>query len=144
MSAPKRLRIARSCYEAMIRHAREAAPEECCGLLAGDGHVATSTYPLENELHSPVAYSASAKSLIRAFRQIRESGQTLMAIYHSHPTSPAVPSRTDLAQNYYGELPRPIISLITTPPTLRCFVLGEDSWTEIPIEVVDEESTTTG
>lgn len=142
MAQDRTLRLTRRCLDRMLAHAREAAPEECCGLLAGDGVVATVIYPLENELHSPVAYSAAPSSLVRAFRDMRERGLTLMAIYHSHPTSPAVPSRTDLAQNYYGELPRPIISLITDPPTVRCFVMGPDDWAEIPLEVVDDMDAT--
>ncbi len=130
------LRVTADCFEEMIRHAITVAPEECCGLLAGDGYVAWRLFPLENELHSPVAYSASPRSLIEAFREMRRCGLELMAIYHSHPTSPAEPSQTDLSANYYGDLPRPIISLTTDPPTVRCFVLGERSWLEIPIELV--------
>jgi len=136
---PLGLELAESVWSAMLEHARDTMPEECCGLLAGSGRRATVIYPLENADHSPWRYSAEPRGLIAAFRDMRKRGLELTAIYHSHPTAPPVPSRTDLEENYYGLLPRVIVSLQTLPPTVRAFLLYEDRWREIPLVVVADE-----
>jgi proteasome lid subunit RPN8/RPN11 len=117
--------------DAMIEHARVAAPEECCGLIVGRAGIATRCIPLRNELGSPVAYRADSRDLFHAFRSIRDEHLELMAIYHSHPTSPALPSRVDLAENYYGDVPRIIISLASEPPDVRAFRLHAGAFEEL-------------
>jgi len=117
--------------DAMVAHAHAAAPAECCGFVVGAAGVATRTIPLRNELASPVAYRADARDLFHAFRLLRDEGLELLAIYHSHPTSPAIPSRVDLAENYYGDLPRIIISLASEPPAIKVFRLHSDGFDEI-------------
>ena len=115
----------------MVDHARVLAPAECCGLLAGHGQRAQCRYPMRNALASPTRYLADAGDLCAAFRQIRTSRLDLVAIYHSHPSSPAVPSRVDLEQNYYGPVPRIIISLTQEPPMVKAFRLFEDHFQEL-------------
>jgi proteasome lid subunit RPN8/RPN11 len=85
-------------------------------------------------LASPLAYRADARDLFAAFREMRESGLELVAIYHSHPTSPARPSRVDLAENYYGDVPRIIISLAGHVPVVKAFLLFSDHFEEVPCE----------
>jgi proteasome lid subunit RPN8/RPN11 len=126
------LEIAADVFDEMIAHARREAPVECCGLLAGKGGTATVCYPLLNELASPVAYRAEVHSLFDAFRDLRRRELELLAIYHSHPTSPAQPSRVDLAENHYGDVPRIIISLAAGPPVVKMFRLLADRFEELP------------
>jgi len=121
----------------MLEEARRAYPAECCGLLAGVPPLASRLLPLANELASPTRYQADARDLIAAFRTMRNERIELLAIYHSHPNTAAEPSRTDLAQNYYGSLPHVIISLLSQPPQVRAFRLGPDSYTQIELTVED-------
>jgi proteasome lid subunit RPN8/RPN11 len=44
---------------------------------------------------------------------MRDKNEDLFAIYHSHPTAPAVPSKTDMEMAAYPELLYLIISLNT-------------------------------
>ena len=127
------LTVPPSIIDAMLEHARAEAPAECCGLLAGTGELLTHHFALRNELASPVAYQADPRDLFAAFREIRQCDLELLAIYHSHPTSPARPSRVDLEQNYYGEVPRIIISLAGEPPVVKAFRLLDDRFEELPI-----------
>jgi proteasome lid subunit RPN8/RPN11 len=127
------IQIPATIYDAMVEHARAARPAECCGLLAGRGAVVSKRFELRNELASPVAYQADPRDLFAAFRGLREHGLELLAIYHSHPTSPARPSRTDLEQNFYGDVPRIIISLVGDPPVVKAFRLFEDRFDELPV-----------
>ncbi len=141
---PAALRLVASVWKRMLEHAGRTLPEECCGLLAGPSDVCTVLYELENEDHSPVRYSAEPRSLIAAFRDMRQRGLELKAIYHSHPTSPAVPSRTDLAENYYGTVPRIIISLASAEPDVRAYVLFPDSWRQIELVILPESPAQPG
>lgn len=87
----------------MFAHARSASPEECCGLLGGRGGVAESVYPLRNVAADRTnAYEAAPEELFAAQRLMRERGETLLAIYHSHPRSedPA-PSPSDVRLAFY-------------------------------------------
>ncbi len=130
-----RLCITRAAFNALVNEALRAAPAECCGLLAGRPPWATRLLPLSNELRSPTRYQADPRDLIKAFRLMRQERLELLAIYHSHPTTPAEPSRTDLAQNYYGALPHLIISLLSDPPEVRAFRLGSDSYEQVQLHV---------
>ena len=120
-------------FDAMIEHARVELPAECCGLLAGAGAAISRCFRLRNELASPAAYRADVRDLFAAFREMREAGLDLIAIYHSHPTSPARPSRVDLAENYYGDTPRIIVSLAGPAPEIKAFRLGETHFVELAV-----------
>src|SRR5262245_1876866 len=102
----------------MIRHAESERPNECVGFLAGqpDGLV-VERLPLVNALASPVRFLSEERSLFAAEKRRRELELEFLAVYHSHPTSPAVPSKIDLAENYWGEdLMSLIISLLPPAP----------------------------
>ncbi|MCA1605359.1 MAG: M67 family metallopeptidase, partial [Acidobacteria bacterium] len=85
--------------EQVFSSAREADPEECCGLIGGtaDGK-AQSIYPLRNVAADKViSYEAAPEDLFASQRQMRERGEELLAIYHSHPRSAEPsPSETDV------------------------------------------------
>ena len=89
----------------MFTHARASAPEECCGLLGGEGNRAASVYPLRNVAPRPeVAYEAAPEELFEAQRGMRARGETLVGVYHSHPRSnDPVPSRTDVRLAFYPD-----------------------------------------
>lgn len=111
----------------VVRHARAASPLECCGLLAGspDGTAGTR-YPITNAAHSATAYETEPRDMLLAFRDMRARGIELLAIYHSHPTSEAVPSGRDLAHNTYGEtVVHLIVGLANPEPDVRAWWLGE-------------------
>ena len=126
------LEIPATLFDAMVQHAQAESPAECCGLLAGTGMVVTHRFGLRNELCSPIAYNADPRDLFEAFREMRHGGLDLLAIYHSHPRSPARPSRVDLAENYYGEMPRIIISLAGDEPVVKAFRLFDDYFEDLP------------
>jgi proteasome lid subunit RPN8/RPN11 len=102
-----RLHVPEALLAELLEHARETAPIECCGLLAGyvaEGvGVVTARYPIENTARSTSEYATDPRGMFVAFRSMRERGIELLAIYHSHPASEPVPSRRDIEQNTYGE-----------------------------------------
>ncbi len=89
--------------EEMFAHARACAPEECCGLIGGGGGRARSAYRLRNVAPRPeVAYEAAPEELFEAQRLMRARGESLAAVYHSHPRSgEPEPSRADVRLAFY-------------------------------------------
>ncbi len=63
----------------------------------------------------------------------------MLAIYHSHPRWQAVPSLTDLRENYYESLPRIIVSLLGPTPEVRIWELSADAFEELPWTLVPDE-----
>ena len=87
----------------MYAHARAARPAECCGLVGGSDWSARAVYPLRNVARSPaVSYEAAPEELFAAQRRMRERGERLLAIYHSHPrASEPEPSESDVRLAFY-------------------------------------------
>jgi proteasome lid subunit RPN8/RPN11 len=139
-----RLLIPRPILAAMLAQAAAELPYECCGLLGGsptpDGQPrAQSIQPLVNAAASPTAYESDPRSMFEAMRELRRKGLDVVAVYHSHPTSPPIPSRTDLAFGWGEQVVNLIISLQSAQPEVRGWRLSATSYREADWDVVDEE-----
>lgn len=127
--------LAQTLYEELIQFAQLEAPRECCGLLGGVGQQIKSLYPLQNVAQRPeTQYSVAPPDLFVATKYIRQRGELLLAIFHSHPRSPAWPSATDIELAYYPDVFYLIIAL-TPQPDLRGFRIRHQQVTEIEIVV---------
>ncbi|MEO6812136.1 MAG: M67 family metallopeptidase [Isosphaeraceae bacterium] len=130
----------------MVAHCVRDAPLECCGILGGKDLEVSSFHPLRNAKSSETRYEADSTDVINAVIALRGRGAEIVAIYHSHPKWAAVPSKTDLETNYYGEVPRIIVSLLRPEPEVRIWRLWPDSYKEllwrIAPEGVEPEGTT--
>jgi len=147
---PFRLLVPESVRAALIAQAVAEQPNECCGLLAGVletpkeaviplGRV-VARLPLVNELASPTRYLSEARSLLAAMKALRDNSWALLAIYHSHPVSAPIPSRIDLADNAYeDDVVHLIISLATTPHSMRAWRLTATNYREEGIEMMNDE-----
>jgi [CysO sulfur-carrier protein]-S-L-cysteine hydrolase len=104
------LTLAPGILEEVFQHAKAAFPNEACGLLVGRD-MADRFIPVKNISPSVQEYEMDPAELIAALRGVRESGERLIAIFHSHPHGPAAPSKTDVDRAYYPEAAHLIISL---------------------------------
>jgi [CysO sulfur-carrier protein]-S-L-cysteine hydrolase len=122
--------------------ATQAAPDECCGLIGGDGERATSLYPMRNvAANADVAYEAAPEDLFAAQRQMRDRGEQLLAIYHSHPRAiEPQPSETDVRLAYYPQAVYFIVGLAGEQPVMRAFKISEAEgrWNEVEYAVAGE------
>jgi len=99
-----------SILEQILQHAKSAYPNEGCGLLVGQTS-AERFIPITNISASPSEYEMDPAELIRVLRDLRGTGERLVAIYHSHPRGPAELSRKDIEQAYYPEAAQVLVSL---------------------------------
>ena len=122
--------------------AKETAPAECCGLIGGVDCRVASIYPLHNVAADPnVSYEAAPEDLFAAQRQMRDRGEELLAIYHSHPRSAEpVPSETDVRLAYYPQAVYFIIGLAGPHPVARAFRISEreERWEEVEYVLAGE------
>ncbi|MBI5957058.1 MAG: M67 family metallopeptidase [Chloroflexi bacterium] len=135
--------LSRKHRAAIIVHAREACPNECCGLLVGSGGRIVKLYKLANAENSPLAYRLDPYEQLRIFQEMDNHGWELMAIYHSHVASPAYPSARDVELAYYPEAVYLVVSL-TEParPDVRAFRIKEGAIAEE--KIVDDDELTPG
>jgi [CysO sulfur-carrier protein]-S-L-cysteine hydrolase len=131
------MRIRQKLIDEIVAHAREDAPNECCGLVAGRGGQATAVHRARNSFESPLRYEVHPQDQFRITMAIEDAGEEIAAIYHSHTKSEAYPSQTDvnLARNW----PDPvylICSIADTEPVVRGFRIrdGEVAETDLDVE----------
>lgn len=115
-------------HDEIVSYARRAVPNECCGLVGGtDSGLAQTIYPLGNVAADALAaYEAAPEDLFAAQRLMRDRGEKLLAIYHSHPrSSDPAPSETDVRLAYYPAAVYFIVGLGGDEPCLRAFRISE-------------------
>jgi proteasome lid subunit RPN8/RPN11 len=131
------IKLSQDIYKALVQHALSAYPLESCGLLAGADDQVRHLYPVDNIRKSPIEYEMDPAQQLTAMLDLEQKGWELIAIYHSHPHGPQVPSATDVAQAYYPEAAYVIISLADQRrPKIRAFSITAGTVTEIPLNLV--------
>jgi proteasome lid subunit RPN8/RPN11 len=137
------IQLTKNHLDELFAHAREASPHECCGLIGGTSEgEARSIYRTGNVAADPVvSYEAAPEDLFAAQRSMRERGQQLVAIYHSHPRSrDPEPSPTDVRLAYYPSAVYFIVGLGDKEPCLRAFRISERDgrWERAEFKIVPD------
>ncbi len=131
--------IYKGALDAIVAHARDAVPDECCGLLIGSigptGCIEQSR-PANNLHAGPTRFLIDPRDHFAAIHAARDAGREVVGVYHSHPSAPPVPSATDLAEATYDEYVYAIVSVRTEPAQLRLFRLEAGRFVEEPCVVV--------
>ena len=129
------MRIARELYDEIVAHAREEAPNECCGMIASRNGDAVKVYPATNAAASPLRYEIDGAEQYRIQMDIDDAGHDLGAIYHSHTRSKPYPSQTDINLAFYPEALYVIVGLAAEEPEVRAFHIRDGQVTEAELEV---------
>jgi [CysO sulfur-carrier protein]-S-L-cysteine hydrolase len=90
------MRIAADLYQAMVEHAREEAPNECCGMVGSSDGRAVAVYRAVNAEASPLRFRMDPDEQLALHNEIESAGLELGAIYHSHTRTEPRPSQTDI------------------------------------------------
>lgn len=106
-----KLTISRAIWVELVAAAGKAAPLEACGLIAGRDGKATKFYPMTNVDASPEHFSMNPKEQFAAVKDMRQIGLKMLAIWHSHPSSPPRMSEEDLRLAYTSDVVYVILSL---------------------------------
>jgi len=131
------LKISKACnvratvVDAIVAHAREAAPKECCGILLGHQDNIVDIVRSANLADDPNRFLIDPKIHFDALRNGRASGLDVVGFYHSHPHSPPIPSPTDVAEASYEHHFYLIVSLVTDPPSVNVYWLDAGRFEEV-------------
>lgn len=98
------MRIAPALLDQIVAHAREDAPNECCGFVAVRDGEAIEVRRAVNQAASPLKFEVDGREVMRALDDFEDAGADLGAIYHSHTRTAPYPSQTDInfAANWPG------------------------------------------
>lgn len=108
--------------EQIVAHCRAAYPYEACGIVAGKRGKAERVHCMTNVDPNPERrYLIDAREQVAVFGDMRAAGHELVAIFHSHPTTPAYPSETDIDLAFYPDAVYIIVSMAAEPPDVRAF-----------------------
>ena len=135
------MRIPAALARDLVDHAIRDLPNECCGMIAGAGGVAPRVLRAANTEGSPFMYVMDPREQLRIMDDIDESGEDLLAIYHSHTRSAAYPSRTDVELAFFPDTLYLIVSIADRDaPEIRAFRISRgapegEQITEEPVEV---------
>jgi proteasome lid subunit RPN8/RPN11 len=127
--------MTRDQWQELVDHAREDAPNECCGYLKlSDGSV-EEVFRADNERHSPYGYELGFHAL-RAANELDDEGHGV-GIYHSHPRSAPEPSQTDINLAAYPGWLQLIVSLENDQPLIRVWRIEDGNVSEEELEIDD-------
>jgi proteasome lid subunit RPN8/RPN11 len=139
--------IPKTQIKEMVAHAREAAPEECCGILFGDRSTVTRSCRVPNVHDEPTRrYTMDPLELVHADREAEARGEEFVAFYHSHPHSVGYPSETDVDNAVESEWVDPFYVVVSladkAKPTIRAFRISLDrTIDEVPITVANDSTS---
>jgi proteasome lid subunit RPN8/RPN11 len=134
--------------QALIDHAREAVPNEACGLIVGDRPASAGGRPLRfeptrNAAASPYRYEIHPDDLYRLTVATDDADQVFWGIVHSHTHTPAVPSPTDIGLAFYPDALYILVSLAedeadaaTGRPSVRAWRIVDGATHEVALDVV--------
>ncbi|MRR30250.1 M67 family metallopeptidase [bacterium] len=114
------MQIPISLRKEMLAHLEACLPEEGCGLLGGIQGKCSLLRLVSNDLHSPTGFRMNPQEQLQAFLLLEEMGLDLLAVFHSHPHGPQIPSATDVSEFAYPG----VISLICVPSGADWIVRG--------------------
>jgi len=138
------IRLRREHVDAIVAHALEDAPIECCGMLAAHEGLVVDIYRAVNKEDSPYRFSIDPLQTRRLEEQIDASGSTLAGFYHSHTGSDPIPSPTDIRMmgSLFGP---PYVHFVVgvadrANPILRAWYIQDGDRIEQQFEIIDDEA----
>jgi len=119
------LKIYQKIVDEIYRHALKEAPLEACGYLAGRKNIITKNYPMTNIDESKVHFTFDVNEQFRVIRDVRSNGLEVIAVYHSHPNSPARLSEEDIRLANDPDIYYIVVSAVRSNLDIRSFKIKD-------------------
>ena len=131
------IEIPHAIHSDMIAHAQEGFPLEVCGILGGIGDTVSANYRMTNSDASNEHFMMEPREQFAVVKELRAKGLSMLAIYHSHPETPARPSEEDIKLALTPDVSYLIISLAdAAAPVIKSFKISSGIVQNEPIEVI--------
>jgi proteasome lid subunit RPN8/RPN11 len=133
-----KLEIPTKIFQQMVAQAKALAPIEDCGILAGSNGKVEKFYKMTNTDNSSTHFMMDPREQFAAIKDIRSAGLEMLAIYHSHPETPARPSAVDIKLALTPNVICVIVSLHKNNGfVVKGFDIAETNVTEVPIRILE-------
>ena len=119
----------------MIVQAKAEIPIEACGILAGTDGLVEKLYEMTNIDKSSTHFTMAPEEQFKVAKDIRSAGHQMLAIYHSHPETPARASAEDIRMALTPDMIYVILSLQQATPVVKAFLIENENATEVPVEI---------
>ena len=125
------IKLSRSDYDRIVEHAKNEAPIEACGLIAGEisgeDRIIKKVYILTNTDHAEEHFTLDPKEQLMAIKDMRAEGLVPLGNWHSHPVSPSRPSDEDKRLAFDSSASYLILSLMDDEPVHNSFHIEGDT-----------------
>ena len=134
-----KLEIPAYVFEQMLEQAKAQALIEVCGILAGNDSKVEKLYKMTNVDNSSNHFMMEPKEQFAVVKDIRSADLEMLAIYHSHPETPARPSAEDIRLALTPDVIYVIVSLKdVNDANVKGFLIEDGTGTEVPVKVLQE------
>ncbi|MDX8046614.1 M67 family metallopeptidase [Gracilibacillus sp. S3-1-1] len=123
-------------YEQIITEGNKRLPYEACGLLAGNKNQVHSFWPLNNHLQSSRRFFVPKEEVRAAERQIINKKEQVLAVFHTHPSTKAVPSYYDLQNHPTVDVAMVIVSFKHDDPVMKWYAVRHNDYHEVKWSIV--------
>ncbi len=124
----------------MLRQAASKAPIEACGILAGTGYRVERLYEMANTDQSSDHFMMAPEEQFAVMKDMRAKGLEMLAIYHSHPASPARPSAEDIRLAFTDGVLYVVLSLQEpSEPKVKAFNINNGAVSESELKIVETD-----
>jgi len=135
-----KLEIPNNLFEEMVEQARAEAPIEACGILAGSDSRVEKFYKMTNVEHRSDHFMMSPAEQFTTIKDIRAACLKMLAVYHSHPETPARPSAEDVRFALIPGMIYVIVSLQgNNGPAIKGFQIEDGSINEVTVKIVEDK-----
>ncbi|UCC98653.1 MAG: M67 family metallopeptidase [Phycisphaerales bacterium] len=132
-----KLEIPTDIFRQMVKQVRTQAPVEACGILAGADGTVEKLYEMTNADRSSRHFMMEPREQFAAVKDMRAAGLKMLAIYHSHPETPAKPSAEDVRLALTPDVVHVIISLRNADaPAVKGFLIRNGTITAVPVDIL--------
>ena len=133
-----KLEIPTKIFQQMVAQAKALAPIEDCGILAGSNGKVKKFYKMTNTDNSSTHFMMDPREQFAAVKDIRSAGLEMLAIYHSHPETPARLSAVDIRLALTPNVVYVIVSLHKNNGfVVKGFDIAGINVTEVPIRILE-------
>ncbi|MFA6424762.1 MAG: M67 family metallopeptidase [Phycisphaerae bacterium] len=132
-----KLIIPKEIFKQMLEQAAAEAPIEACGILAGKAGEIKKFYKMINADNSSEHFTMEPQEQFKVIKDIRLAGLEMLAIYHSHPNSPARPSEEDMRMALTPDVVYIILSIMSIEiPVIKGFRITDRNASDVAVEIV--------
>lgn len=133
------VRITAEVEAQICEHALRQRPNEACGLFTAEARsdMIDRFHPITNTAASPTRFSLDPREMLTVEREAEAANRDVVGVMHSHVTTAAYPSPTDVRDSALydpsGRLLQVIVSLERGLPVVRCYRIAHCEIIELPL-----------